>query len=275
MVFSLVVDKLTHARWASTGLVVAAIAALGTASPGSAYMLNLAPAAENSGTMPAMGNTAPGMGAESSSMSDFQEEASHSEEGFSMQTLRREEVRAAVNVITFIHDAMEEIDMLRMPLDLSAEGELPTSAGHGASAPAAPASAQMRPADALRTDMRMRTARISTTSSNDDSRIAQRESEKREHRLEARDANLGRQLQMDANAEGNSGVGTPPAKAGFDPEHNELGYARYYNDVISDPDANPDAKSDSGSLLVKLSLCLLAMGLLQRGLSVLLTNKTP
>jgi Cu/Ag efflux protein CusF len=273
VVFSLIADQRTPSYWVQTSLVIAAIAALGTASPGSAFTLNFESQAGDLGTIPQMGATAPAPGAEGSRRSDVAHGESSSEEGFSMQALRRGEVWAAVNVITFVHDAMEEIDMLRMPMDFSAgdDNQFSTSTFQGSSAQAAQASA--RPGDTLRTDMRMRTTRINTSSTSDisdASRVARRESEKREHRLETRDAVLGRQLQMDAKAAaGSSAEDASAVKAGFDSTHNELGYARQYNEIASDSDNN----SESGSLLVKLSLCLLVMVLLERGLRKLLATK--
>ncbi len=185
---------------------------------------------------------------------------------FAMEQLQGSEVWVGVQVITFVHDALEEIDMMRTPFDFAhdAYDQLPTGSLSGSSDPHAQSANGPQNADRLRTDLRQRSTRITNYAPKapDAFTATQHDSEAREHVLEARDATLGRQLQQQAGQENTVPVGDPTAPATFDPQHNQLGYTSDYKDVIT--------QDGSGSVLVSTGGWLLVLGLIQFGVRRLL-----
>jgi hypothetical protein len=194
-------------------------------------------------------------------------------EAFSLDPLRQGETWVAVRVLAFVHDALEDVEMVRLPLDASpsAYDQIPASQLSGSSDPNAQSSGSAGYVDPVRSDIRMRVQRIQSdmleTSAD---RMAQRASEAREHALEARDATFARQLQAERqttnDADADKAPYSPPPVV-FDPNTHQLGYAQDYEDAVSEPDTG------SGSYLVALGTWLVVLGLIQFGLRVLLARE--
>ncbi len=191
---------------------------------------------------------------------------------FSMERWRSGEVWVGVQVIAFVHDALEEIDMVRTPLDFSSKeySQLPRASLHGSSDPNAQAANGQQNPDQLRTDLRQRTMRITNLAPQapDAFTPMERDSEAREHELEARDATLGLQLRREAGQDDTKPVADQAPVSAFDPAHNQLGYAQYYEEAVS-----AEEPAGSGSMLAAFGTWLLLLGLLQFGVRWLIARE--
>jgi hypothetical protein len=199
-------------------------------------------------------------------------------QAFSLDQLRGGETWVAVNLLAFVHDTLEEIDMLRLPLDAPAGGP-PTP--HDPPLATGPSDAQAigpTGGSPIRTDMRLRTQRIQSSAAPTEALAAQRASEAREHELEAHDAALARQLQAQY---GQPAQASDPAQSSpFDPRRNQLGYTQDYQQIAAGTPTGTAAAGSSaagatgsGSYLVSIGGWLVALVVLQFGVRWVLTQR--
>jgi hypothetical protein len=196
--------------------------------------------------------------ASASEVSDFSDMSS-------LAGWRSTEVRVAVNVLTFVHDAMEDIEVAQSSFGVTKDSyrQTPASTLHGSSDPAA----QSNPSDALTQARKGAGGYLASSAPKaaDAFTRTQRDSEAQEHELESRDVALAQQLRSDSGQGGGS-LSAPAAASTFDPTHNELGYTQYYKEVASDA----YGESNSGSIVINIGLFLLALGALKFSLNVFL-----
>ncbi len=196
-------------------------------------------------------------------------EGSSFSEAFSFAGLRSTEVQVAVNVITFVHDAMEDIEVAQSSLNFSNDNLAPSSSSLVQSQGASGAS-QPSGSDSLTKLRKMGSGRITgSTSPADAFTRTQRDSEAEEHRLEARDAAIAQQLQAASNATDGSAASPNSASSTFDPANQELGYAQYYQDVASSSEGE-----SGGSIVVNIGLLLLTMAACKFGLRFVLPRSS-
>ncbi len=184
-------------------------------------------------------------------------ESSSFSEAFSFAGLRNAEVQVAVNVITFVHDAMEDLEVAQASLNFSPDDLAPASSstvqtqGSGVSSGAS----QPSGSDSLTKLRKMGSARTAGLSSPADAFArTQRDSEAEEHRLEARDAAIAQQFQAANNPADSNAAPSDLTSSTFDPAHHELGYAQYYQDVASGSESE-----SQGSIMVNVGLLLVTM----------------
>lgn len=199
-------------------------------------------------------------------------EGSSFSEAFSFAGLRSTEVQVAVNVITFVHDAMEDLEVAQASLNFANDDLAPSSSAIVQSQGSGAASGASQPSgsDSLTKLRKMGSGRTTgSTSPADAFTRTQRDSEAEEHRLEARDVAIAQQLQAASTPADGNAAPSNSASSTFDPAHNELGYAQYYQDVASGAEGE-----SGGSIVVNIGLLLLTMAVFKFGLRFILPRSS-